>query len=331
MRSTLRPFMLLLIHISNGYALFPSVCSVVKTPEFISCLNLTITPAVCPFPPRPCVNISYYEPVTFIESVSNPKETFFDKLPGAAMQLAKTGSGPQFGSEEDSGNFSFHAHTLTVPFVNIPFRAMPCDDIPIETFCFSAMSEHVDGHWRTGSADQLQPAFLAWGISPKACLVKGALSSLGPGDISFSPGLPLCSYPNPLPAYPPSARSVCNGWGVFFPRNGTYQGASQTVGALMVADRIRSIGTEVFRSVSADLDEKWQMIYPTQSACFRQGQNVGFLETAGRVNDLGRITSGKLKNYLFVIYKRMSCIKDLPYVASTIAAIGVMKAACQGL
>ncbi len=98
----------------------------------------------------------------------------------------------------------------------------------------------------------------------------------------------------------------------------------------MIADRLKSLGSEVFMSVSSSTDEKWQMISPTQSQCFRRGQNVAFLETAAMATDIGRL-QGKPKNYLFTVWKKVSCTKDLPYVASTIAAAGLMQAVCQGL
>lgn len=311
---------------------FPSVCSVVKTPAFNSCVDLSITPTMCGFPPRPCAHFSYYMPVTFIESISNPKETFFGFLPGAATQLATMGKVMPFGAEDDQGGFSFQSHALTVPFLNIPFRTMPCqEDVPIERWCFEAMSEHVDTHWRTGSGDQLQPAFLAWKLSPKACLLFGAATSIGGQPDSYGLGAPLCSFPNPMPKYPPSQRQVCNGWGIFFPRYGTYDGGSQTIGALMIADRMKSLGAEVFHSVGSNPDDKWQMITPTQTQCFRTGQNVGFLEIPNMVNDTGRLQGKEMKNYLFTVWRKVSCTKDLPYIATTYAALGLMQAVCQGL
>lgn len=328
----LLPGVIALLFEQQALALFPNVCSVVKTPAFNSCMELNITPAMCGWPvPRPCAHFSYYVPVTFVESVANPKETFFGSLPGAAVQLGTMGSGLPFGAEGDQGAHSFHSHALTVPFINIPYRAMPCDDIPIERWCFEAMSEHVDSHWRTGSGDSLQPAFLAWMAAPKACLLYGAANSVAGEPGTPGGGAPICSFPNPLPKYPPSPRQVCNGWGIFFPRYGTYDGASQTAGALMIADRLKSLGSEVFMSVDSSADEKWQMISPTQSQCFRRGQNVAFLETAAMATDIGRLQSGKMKNYLFTVWKKVSCTKDLPYVASTIAAAGLMQVVCQGL
>jgi hypothetical protein len=98
----------------------------------------------------------------------------------------------------------------------------------------------------------------------------------------------------------------------------------------MVASRMKSLSSEVFLSAPSSIDEKWQMIRPSQSQCFREGQNVSFLETAGLVNDRGRL-SGALKNYLFVVWERRSCCHEYVDVAAATAMLASLKSACQGL
>jgi hypothetical protein len=97
----------------------------------------------------------------------------------------------------------------------------------------------------------------------------------------------------------------------------------------MVASRIKSIGAEVLKATPASLDEKWQMISPQSSSCFREGQNVGALESVKNVREVGRLLSGKLKGHLFVVWHKVSCCRDLVEIPKVEAAIAAMKAACQ--
>ena len=170
------------------------------------------------------------------------------------------------------------------------------------------MSEHLGTLWKTGGADLLQPGVLAWSLSPKACLLKGAATSFtGEVDPSVYPAPHACSTSMSwLPKFPPSTHSACNGWGTFYPRAGTYTGASPTIGALMIASRLKSLATEVFHATPATLNEKWQMIWPQSSSCFREGQNIGLLETIQGVRETGRLTSGKFKGYLFSTWRKVS-------------------------
>ena len=130
--------------------------------------------------------------------------------------------------------------------------------------------------------------------------------------------------------YPPSNQPVCNGLGIIFPRYGTVTSTDQTTASLVIASRIRSLGSEVFQSVPTFSDEKWQMIYPQTSSCFREGQNIGFLRIKG-VSEIGRIWSGKLKNYLYVVWRSIHCSKDAPFLASATAWPTILKNTCQGL
>ena len=159
------------------WASFPSLCTVVKAPQFRKCLNLSTSVSQCGFPPRPCIHFKYNIPMYFIE-VTETKETFFKELPLVQSQLQLTKGTLPLVTEEDEGGYSYHGHTINVPFVGSVFNALPCHGAPLEQLCFSAMSEHLGRLWRTGEADLWQPSFLAWSASPKACLLKGAVEKV---------------------------------------------------------------------------------------------------------------------------------------------------------
>lgn len=99
----------------------------------------------------------------------------------------------------------------------------------------------------------------------------------------------------------------------------------------MVASRIKSLSSEVFNSTPTSPDEKWQMISPQSSSCFREGQNVGLLETIKNARELGRLSSGKLKGHLFVVWSKVSCCQDFAQIPIVYAATEAMIAACKGL
>jgi hypothetical protein len=317
----------------SAYA-FPNVCTVMKAVESRSCLDLKVGSCVCGFPPRPCAHFSYYVPENFIEVMPDPKSSFFGDMPGVASQLSSLGPMPvPYGAEADDDTHSYQAHVSSVPFTQISFQALPCGGGNQDNLCFEAMSEHLGSNWTTGHADLLQPSFLAWSLSPKACLLKGAATSIS-GE-SGTPGQPShlsCSYPlTALPTYPPSSHSACTGWGTFYPRTGVTDGPAQTTSALMVASRMKSLANEVFHSSPSLSDEIWQMIYPQSSSCFREGQNVAILDSVKNVRELGRLTSGKLKGYLFTVWNKVSCCRDLAEIPVAYAALGTMNLACQGL
>ena len=195
------------------------------------------------------------------------------------------------------------------------------------------MSEHISEHWSTGKSDRFQPNFLAWSMAPKACLIKGAVTSMTGGtDASYAPDSTMCSAKlSPVTTFPPSSHSACNGWGVFYPRMGSYNGPASLTGALMIASRMKSISSEVFMATPSSFGEKWQMIHPGSSSCFREGQSIALLDTIKNVRDIGRLTGGRLTGHLFVIWKPVSCTRDVPYLATSEAAIASMKPVCQGL
>ncbi len=313
--------------------LFPNVCSVMKAGQALSCLDMQVSGCMCGGPiPHPCAQISYYVPQTFFEAWPEAGTTFFSKHPAAAqLKTASAGIKMPFGVDDEEGNFSFHAHAIAVPMAGTTFAPLACGGGRYEKPCFDALSEDLGSSWTTGSADLLQPQFLAWQLAPKVCLLKGAVQGVAGGTMSsIGPDGGGCSFPQKIPKYPPSPREACNGWGMFLPRSGIYQGASRAAAALMVASRLKSIGTEVFHSTPGDPDEKWQMLSPQSSSCFREGQNVGFLETVQGVHEEKRLL-GKPNGYMFVVWKKVSCCQEIPYAAATEIAIQAMKAACAAI
>jgi hypothetical protein len=270
-------------------------------------------------------------PTTFIEVHPNAGETFFGGLPAARSQLSRLPSTVlPYGAESDDDTQSFQAHALAVPLASTVLSSLPCSSSWRDTTCFEAMSEHLGANWSTGAADQLQPNFLAWKANPLACLLTGAGSSAGGGvGGSIGGNGAMCSVPMSLERYPPSAHFACNGWGVFYPRVGIYNGVSQTAGALMVAARLKSLATEVFQSTPSSPAEKWQMIVPQPSACFREGENVLSLETAKHAIEVGRLGAAPLKGYLFTTWQPVSCCKEMSEVPAAQAALAAIKAACR--
>ena len=310
----------------------PTVCSVASSPAFPACLELTVSGCMCGWPPHPCAMISYYVPQTFAEVWPDQRTSYFSAIPGAAAQLAKVPPVP-FGAEGDDDTQSFQARTIAVPLAGMTFKLMPAGGTRNEKMCFDGMSEDYGMHWRTGKGDLTQPQFLAWSLSPKVCLLAGAATSItgGPGS-SVSGDSAMCGFPVPnLGVLPPSAHPACNGWGTFYPRYGTYTGPASMTGALMVASRIKSLNAEVLHTMPSGPDEKWQMIYPQSSSCFREGQNVGILETVKNARETMRLANGKLKGYLFVIWSRTSTCKELPTAIQAQAAALAIPAACRGV
>jgi hypothetical protein len=313
---------------SHAGVLFPNVCSVLKSAEFSSCLDFQVGACMCGFPPHPCAQISYYVPQTFLEVWPNPADSFFKQHP-AAFQLGAHAGGLPFGAEDDDATYSFHAHSIAVPLTGEMFSAIACGGARTDKPCFDLMSEDLGRNWKEGKADQLQPHFLAWQLSPKACIIKGAAEGLAGGNFMPSLGVDSggCSYPLPLPKYPPSSRDACNGWGVFYPRYGVYHGASQAGAALMIAARLKSIGSEVMSTVPGDPDEHWQMLYPQASSCFKEGQTLGWLETLKGVREEQRML-GKLTGYLFVVSKKVNCCKEIAEAPAAYLAIQALRLAC---
>ncbi|HEX7673581.1 MAG TPA: type IV secretion system DNA-binding domain-containing protein [Bdellovibrio sp.] len=309
----------------------PNVCNVVGAGSFNSCLELNVGACTCGFPPHPCASISYYVPQTYIEVWPNEGESYFSALPGAKAQLSKIKEVP-FGSEGEDTQ-SYQARSIVIPFASMAFATMPARGTRFDKMCFDGMSEHFGVHWKTGKGDLLQPLFLAWGVAPKACLLKGAvMSASGGANGGYSGGGETCSFELPtIGTFPPSAHEACNGWGTFYPRYGTYAGPASLTGALMIASRIKSLSSEVLHSMPTGPDEKWQLIYPQNSSCFREGQNVGILETIKGVRETGRLLNGKLKGYLFAVWSKTITCQDFPSAIQAKAGALAIEAACRGL
>jgi hypothetical protein len=309
----------------------PTVCSVASTPSYETCLDLQINGCTCGFPPHPCALISYYVPQSFIEVWPDPRMTYFSILPGVRLQM-KSATPGIYGAEADDDTQSYHAHALSIPFASMIFSSMPAHGTRMEKFCFDAMSEHFGTHWRTGKSDLTQPFFLAWSLSPKACLLKGAATSFTgePGGAPRGDSM-MCSFKVPeVNMFPPSSHDACNGWGTFYPRYGSYVGPASMTGALMIGSRIKSLAAEVLNSMPNNPDEKWQMIYPQASSCFREGQNIGLLETIKGVREERRLFNGKLKGHLFAIWGRTSTCQEFTSVIQAKAAAASIGLVCRG-
>jgi hypothetical protein len=98
----------------------------------------------------------------------------------------------------------------------------------------------------------------------------------------------------------------------------------------MIASRARSLSSEVLHTSPQSADEKWQMIYPQSSSCFREGQNVGILETIKNARETERIVNGKMKGYLFAIWSKTTACKEMSAVAQAQAASHAIPLACVG-
>jgi hypothetical protein len=94
---------------------------------------------------------------------------------------------------------------------------------------------------------------------------------------------------------------------------------------------MKSLGNEIFHTTPNSIDEEWQMITPQSSSCFKEGQNVAILETAKQVREEKRITTGKYSGFLFTVWSKVSCCRDLAEIPTSLAAIEAMNLTCQGL
>ncbi len=129
---------------------------------------------------------------------------------------------------------------------------------------------------------------------PNVCTV--LKSSESSSCMNFSVGMCMCGWPIPRP---------CANFSYYVPTS--------------------------FRTTPSSGDEFWQMIYPQTSSCFREGQNVGILDATKNVREIGRLTSGKFTGYLFTVWSKVSCCRDLALVPEAYAALAAMNLACQGL
>ena len=314
---------------------FPNVCDVVNTGLFEKEFELSVKydwcPSTPPWPPWPCAHVSYNLPKYFIEVVNNPGETMFSVLPGVNFQLRFIGNRLPFAAENDHGAYSYHSHIINIPFTQEAFAGLPCGGGVPDLFCLSAASEHLGTNWTTGWADRKQALYLAWAANPKLCLKKGiAASTTGQWAVTYGGVEAMCSNPwiGNLPIFPPTDAPVCTGWGIHFPRTGSVMSSDQTTASLVIASRIKSIGGSVFRSVSSTPTDKWQMIYPSSSSSFKEGQNISWLRGKG-VNEVGRF-SGRLNKYLYVVWQQHRCTVSAARGGIARAWIRVLKQACKG-
>lgn len=312
---------------------FPNICDVVKQSSFRSCFQFDVKPDICGSPPAvwSCARVSYFVPQTFIETTVKKGVSHFSTLPGAAAQLASAGMAP-YGAVNDDDTQSFEGRTIAVPLTQIAFAGLPCGGERQEKMCFDGMSEHLRTHWATGRGDLKQPLFLAWKLSPKLCLMKGAVSGVAGGVSSSGGGSMMCSVNmDAIPFFPPSQMPVCTAWGVMFPRYGTQVGGSEIIGSLSIASRIKSLSVEVFQSMPSNPGEKWSMVSPNSSQCFREFENIASIETFRLGNNRGRVMGKELTGNLFSTWKRVSCKTEwaeLPFIQ---AEISIIEQVCKGL
>ncbi len=312
---------------------FPTVCSVVNTPQFEKILDLKISGCMCGgVPPRPCMRVSYYLPFQYLE-VRPDSSSLFRGLPGAELQLASVSDGIlESGGIGDSGGYFYNARTLTIPFVSLSLGRLPCGGAPTDKMCFDAVSEHLGRNWKMPIGDHLQPKFLVWqAAGPKLCHLKGAASSATGSPAPYNPGSPMCSVPLEfVTKYPPTPEPVCTGWGQLIPRTGFVDGVSTINASLLAGARFRSLAGEIFRSSPSSPDEKWQMIYPNSSGAFRRGQNLSWV-AINQANERGRVGFGKERGYLYAIWKKVSCCRDYTSAVELAAVVAYSKAICAGL
>ncbi len=320
----------LLILCDKAPASFPNVCDVLKQPSFRSCLSFQTSPSMCGFPSRPCARISYFVPQTFIETTTKTGVSHFSTLPGAAAQLARLDKVP-FGAVNDDDSQSFHSRTIAVPLAQLILSGLPCGGLRQEKMCFDGMSEHLKNYWATGSGDLMQPKFLAWKLSPKLCLMKGAAMVAG-APSSMGADSTMCSVNmDTIPTFPPSSYPVCTAWGVMYPRMGTVVGGSEIIGSLSVASRMKSLSVEIFRSMPGSPGEKWSMISPNSSQCFCEFENIASMEGLRFANNRGRTMGKNLSGNLFATWKKVSCARDWAEVPVVQAEIAILEQVCRGL
>ena len=314
---------------------FPNACDVVNTSQFEQEMDLKVKYSWCPspwpLPTWPCAHVSYNLPRYFIEVVNHPGETLFGALPFAKWQIAPYRSIRGFSAVDDNGAYSYQAHVINVPLSQLAFSGLPCGGGIPDLMCFSAASEHLGSNWLTGIADKSQAQFLAWAPRPKACLTKGAAVGLtgqwgvSGGGLEFSCSHPFAAW---IPRYPPTDAPVCTAWGIHFPRTGIVTSSDTTTAALLVASRIKSIGSDVFRSVNSNLSDKWQMIYPHSTSSFKEGQSISWLRGIG-VNEAGRL-AGKPTKFLFVVWQQSRCTVGAARGSVSHLWKNTIKAACRG-
>ena len=71
------------------------------------------------------------------------------------------------------------------------------------------------------------------------------------------------------------------------------------MGSLAIASRIKSLSAEVFQTLPTSPDEKWSMLSPNSSQCFREFENMASLENLKLTNNRGRMSGKNLKGNLF--------------------------------
>lgn len=311
----------------------PTVCSAVQMPTYELCMEYKTSPCMCGgTPPRPCVRHSYYYPQSFIEVTTAANKSFFQNIGGASVQLSSSIFDSLNNGADDMGGYFYHARIIQVPLSFIGYQGFACGGNSQEKLCFDAVSEHIES-WKTGVADLLQPQYLLWKAAVPLCYKKSIANALigdppnPPSSQTLSCGFPLKS----IKVFPPSVSDQCSGWGALFPRTGFVESSSSVGAALLAAKRIRSLARDVYRSTPSSGDEKWSLVYPNSSSCFREGKSLGEIETVRGGNERGRALKTNHQIFLFVIWKKQSCCKDFDSIPETAASKVALKTVCQGM
>lgn len=311
----------------------PTVCSAVQMPTYEMCMEYKTSPCICGgTPPRPCIRHTYYYPQSFIEITTSANSSFFQNIPGAAVQMSSSVFDSLNNGADDMGGYFYHARIIQVPLSFIGYQGFACGGNSQEKLCFDAISEQIDS-WKTGAADLLQPQYLLWKAAVPLCYKKSIANALvGDPPNPPSPQTLSCGFPlKSIKVFPPSASDQCSGWGALFPRTGFVESSSSVGAALLAAKRIRSLARDVYRSTPTSPDEKWSLVYPNSSSCFREGKSLGEIEAIRGGNEHGRVLKTNHQTFLFVIWKKQSCCKDFDSVPETAASKVALKTICQGM
>jgi hypothetical protein len=310
---------------------YPNLCSIIKGKKFDSCYKYKQSECSCGFPPRPCAKHAYRIPRYFIEVTSNPDKSFFHGLPISISEK----SFRQGHNEGSDSSYFFHVRVASIPFSYLFLNTLTCAQADFSLPCVISSSVSLKGEWTTGLKDSSQPAYLAWKSSPGLCEKKGAVTSSGLINVNY----PAFSYRcNSKPVFksknPPGLRPQCTQWGNLYPRVGYVNTNNPINASLLSALRFQTLSNEVYLSVPSSRSDVWQMLYPSQSSCFKVGKNLFRAEMQNGVKENIKKRLFELKRhgqYLFVVWKKVSCCKDINTIATHKIVENALKLACSGM
>ncbi len=105
---------------------------------------------------------------------------------------------------------------------------------------------------------------------------------------------------------------------------------SDIMGALAMGERIKSLAVEVLHSMPASPGEKWQMISPNASRCFREFEYIASLEGMKFANNSGRLLGKDMQGNLVATWKQVSCVREYPELPFYEAQIAIIESVCKG-